>query len=103
MRCPIGRCSMRYSTAPPGPAGSPSTTAVASASASLSMLAWLALLRQRQIGDLWTCALLDKPERREVDVSIDFVGFRIGDVFVAGYGIDHAEKNRHLPYIGVVD
>jgi hypothetical protein len=44
-----------------------------------------------------------KPERREVDVSIDFVGFRIGDVFVAGYGIDHAEKNRHLPYIGVVD
>jgi hypoxanthine phosphoribosyltransferase len=63
----------------------------------------VALLRQRKIGDLWTCALLDKPEWREVDVSIDFVGFRIGDVFVAGYGIDHAEKNRHLPYIGVVD
>ncbi len=63
----------------------------------------VALLRQRKIGDLWTCALLDKPERREVDVSIDFVGFRIGDVFVAGYGIDHAEKYRHLPYIGVVD
>jgi len=63
----------------------------------------VALLRQRKIGELWTCALLDKPERREVDVSIDFVGFRIGDVFVAGYGIDHAEKYRHLPYIGVVD
>ena len=62
-----------------------------------------AMLRQRKILDLWTCALLDKPERREVDVSIDFVGFRIGDEFVVGYGIDYAEKYRHLPYIGVVD
>ncbi len=62
-----------------------------------------ALLRQRKIGDLWTCALLDKPERREVSVTIDFVGFRIEDVFVAGYGIDHAEKYRHLPYIGIID
>ena len=62
-----------------------------------------ALLRQRKIGDLWTCALLDKPERRQVEVAIDFVGFRIEDVFVAGYGIDYAEKYRHLPYIGVVD
>src|SRR5438128_1521947 len=51
-----------------------------------------ALLRQRGIGDLWTCALLDKPERREVEVQVDFVGFRISDVFVAGYGIDYAEK-----------
>ncbi len=60
------------------------------------------LLRQREIGDLWTCALLDKPERREVDLPIDFAGFRIENVFVAGYGIDHAEKYRHLPYIGIV-
>jgi hypoxanthine phosphoribosyltransferase len=62
----------------------------------------VALLRRRKLGELWVCALLDKPERREVDVSINFVGFRIGDVFVAGYGIDHAEKYRHLPYIGIV-
>jgi hypoxanthine phosphoribosyltransferase len=62
----------------------------------------VALLRQRKLGELWVCALLDKPERREVDVSINFVGFRIGDAFVAGYGIDHAEKYRHLPYIGIV-
>jgi hypoxanthine phosphoribosyltransferase len=62
-----------------------------------------ALLRRRGIGDLWTCALLDKPERREVEVEVDFVGFSIGDVFVAGYGIDYAEKYRHLPYIGVVE
>ena len=62
-----------------------------------------ALLRQRKIGGLWTCALLDKPQRREVEAPIDFVGFRIEDVFVAGYGVDHAEKYRQLPYIGVVE
>src|SRR5271167_1128954 len=62
-----------------------------------------AQLRRRGIGDLWTCALLDKPPRREIEVAIDFVGFSIGDEFVAGYGTDHAEKYRHLPYIGVVE
>jgi hypoxanthine phosphoribosyltransferase len=62
-----------------------------------------ALLRQRGIGELRTCALLDKPERREVEVQVDFVGFPIGDVFVAGYGIDYAEKYRYLPYIGIVE
>ncbi len=61
------------------------------------------LLRRRKIGGLWTCALLDKPQRREVEAPIDFIGFGIEDVFVAGYGIDHAEKHRHLPYIGVID
>ncbi len=62
-----------------------------------------AQLRQRGIGDLWTCALLDKPQRRVIEIAIDFVGFRIGDVFVVGYGTDHAEKHRHLPYVGVVE
>jgi len=62
-----------------------------------------ALLRQRGPDMLWTCTLLDKAERREVGVGVDFVGFSIGDVFVAGYGCDHAEKYRHLPYIGIVD
>ena len=62
-----------------------------------------ARLRERGIGDLWTCALLDKPQRREVKVAIDFVGFTVGDVFVVGYGTDYAEKYRHLPYIGVVE
>lgn len=61
------------------------------------------LLHQHGISNLWTYALLDKPERREVDINIDFVGFSIADVFVAGYGIDYAEKYRHLPYIGVVE
>jgi hypoxanthine phosphoribosyltransferase len=58
--------------------------------------------RQHGIGDLWICALLDKPQHREIEVVIDFVGFRVGDVFVVGYGTDYAEKYRHLPYIGVV-
>jgi hypoxanthine phosphoribosyltransferase len=62
-----------------------------------------AQLRQHGIGDLWTCALLDKPQRRELEVAIDFVGFRVGNVFVVGYGTDYAEKYRHLPYIGVVE
>jgi hypoxanthine phosphoribosyltransferase len=62
----------------------------------------VALLRQCGIVELLTCTLLDKPTRREVDVELDFVGFSIGDVFVAGYGTDYAEKYRYLPYIGVV-
>ena len=62
-----------------------------------------AQLRQHGIGDLWTCALLDKPQRREIAVALDFVGFKVGDVFVVGYGTDHAEKYRHLSYIGIVD
>lgn len=60
-------------------------------------------LRQHGIGNLWTCVLLDKPERRQIEVAIDFVGFSIGEVFVVGYGTDYAEKYRHLPYIGAVE
>jgi hypoxanthine phosphoribosyltransferase len=63
----------------------------------------VAELRRSGVGELWTCALLDKPPRREVEVALDFVGFTIGDMFVVGYGTDFAEKYRHLPYIGVVD
>src|SRR5215468_4775540 len=51
-----------------------------------------AQLHRRGISGLWTCALLDKPQRREIKVTIDFVGFSIGNVFVAGYGTDYAEK-----------
>jgi len=48
------------------------------------------------------CTLLDKPERRKVEINVDYVGFTIPDQFVVGYGIDYAEKYRNLPYIGVV-
>jgi hypoxanthine phosphoribosyltransferase len=60
------------------------------------------LLAERNAARVWTCALLDKPSRRNVDVTLDFVGFEIPDVFVVGYGIDYAEQYRHLPYIGQV-
>jgi hypoxanthine phosphoribosyltransferase len=62
-----------------------------------------ALLRRHGVGKLWTCALLDKPQRRQVKVALDFVGFIIPDMFVVGYGTDYAERYRHLPYIGVVE
>jgi len=62
-----------------------------------------AQLLQHGVGGLWTCALIDKPQRRQVEVAIDFIGFSIGDVFVVGYGTDYAEKYRHLPYIGIVE
>ncbi|MDP8079245.1 hypoxanthine phosphoribosyltransferase [Phocoenobacter skyensis] len=48
------------------------------------------------------CTLLDKPSRREVNVRVDWVGFEIPDEFVVGYGIDYAQKYRHLNYIGKV-
>ncbi len=62
-----------------------------------------AMLGQRDVAGLWTCVLLDKPSRREVEVPVDFVGFTIEDLFVAGYGIDYAEQHRVLPHIVVVD
>ncbi len=49
------------------------------------------------------CALLDKADRREVPVTIDYVGFKIPNVFVVGYGLDHAELFRNLPYLAALD
>lgn len=60
------------------------------------------LLKSRDPARLLVCALLDKPARREVDVKADLVGFEIPDEFVVGYGIDYAQRNRNLPYIGTV-
>ncbi len=48
------------------------------------------------------CTLLDKPERRVVDLKADYSGFEIPDQFVVGYGMDYAENYRNLPYVGVV-
>ena len=61
------------------------------------------LLQAQGAADVWTCALVDKPSRREVAFTADFVGFEVPDVFIVGYGIDFAEDYRHLPYIGTVD
>jgi hypoxanthine phosphoribosyltransferase len=60
------------------------------------------LLSTRMPRRLKTIALLDKPTRREVDVHADWIGFEIPDEFVVGYGIDYAQRNRNLPYIGKV-
>ncbi len=61
------------------------------------------MFESRGAANVWTCTLLDKPSRREVDCGADFTGFIIEDLFVVGYGIDYAEKYRHLPFIGYVD
>ncbi len=60
------------------------------------------LLKSREPARLNTIALLDKPSRREVDIKADWTGFEIPDEFVVGYGIDYAQRNRNLPYIGKV-
>lgn len=62
----------------------------------------LHLLESRLPGKLRTIALLDKPSRREADISADWIGFEIPDEFVVGYGIDYAQRNRNLPFIGKV-
>ena len=60
------------------------------------------LLRSREPARLEVCALLDKPSRREVPIKATWTGFEIPDEFVVGYGIDFAQRNRNLPYIGKV-
>ncbi|MES2846416.1 MAG: hypoxanthine phosphoribosyltransferase [Pseudomonadota bacterium] len=60
------------------------------------------LLLSREPKRLEVCALLDKPTRREVDIKATWTGFEIPDEFVVGYGIDFAQRNRNLPYIGKV-
>lgn len=60
------------------------------------------LLKSREPARLEVCALLDKPSRREVDIRATWTGFEIPDEFVVGYGIDYAQRNRNLPYIGKV-
>jgi len=62
----------------------------------------IGILKSHGPASIRTCTLLHKAERAEVDVDIDYVGFRIGDEWVVGYGLDYAEQNRTLPYIGIV-
>ena len=60
-------------------------------------------LSTRKPKTLKLCTLLDKPERRVVDVKVDYVGFQIPDEFVVGYGLDYNQQYRNLPYIGYVE
>ena len=59
-------------------------------------------LESREPASLEVCALMTKPERREIDVPVRYVGFEIPNRFVIGYGLDYAERYRNLPYIGVL-
>ena len=63
----------------------------------------LEMLEDRDPKSLRLCTLLDKPDRRVVDVHVDYTGFQIPDEFVVGYGLDYDQKYRNLPYIGVVE
>jgi hypoxanthine phosphoribosyltransferase len=60
-------------------------------------------LEAREPASLEICALLTKPERREIEVPVRYVGFEIPNRFVIGYGLDFAERYRNLPYVGVLD
>jgi len=60
-------------------------------------------MQTRHPRSLRICALLDKVERREVDVDLDYVGFVIPNVFIIGYGMDHAGLYRNLPYLASLD
>ncbi len=60
------------------------------------------MMKERGAANVKICTLLDKPERRVVDVKVDYTGFSIPDEFVVGYGLDYDQKYRNLPYIGVV-
>jgi hypoxanthine phosphoribosyltransferase len=62
----------------------------------------LRILQERQPASIRILTLLDKPERREVDVKVDWIGFSIPNAFVVGYGLDYDEIYRNLPYIGVL-
>ncbi len=62
----------------------------------------LAKLRQLKPREIKTCVLLDKPERRVEKVEADYVGFKIPNQFVVGYGLDFAERYRNLPFVGVL-
>lgn len=60
------------------------------------------LLQSRNPASIRIATLLDKPERRKVDLQSDYAGFQVPDEFVVGYGLDYAEKYRNLPYIGIL-
>lgn len=60
-------------------------------------------LQLRQPRSLKTCVLLDKPERHQVDIKIDYLGFTVPNKFVVGYGIDYNEDYRNLPYIAYIE
>ncbi len=68
----------------------------------LTLRALQAALLTHRPASLATAALLNKPSRRQVDVTVEYVGLDIPDQFVVGYGLDYAQRFRHLPFVGVL-
>nr|WP_293992541.1 hypoxanthine phosphoribosyltransferase [uncultured Fusobacterium sp.] len=62
----------------------------------------IGMFKTKGVASVKTCTLLSKPERRKIDVKVDYIGFEVPDKFVIGYGLDYAQKYRNLPYIGAV-
>ena len=62
----------------------------------------IGMIKSHRPASVKTAALVRKAESAEVDVTIDYLGFDIGDEWVVGYGLDYAEQNRTLPYIGII-
>lgn len=60
-------------------------------------------LKSKNPKTLKICVLLDKKERREKDINVDYTGFEIENKFVVGYGLDYADKYRNLPYVGYIE
>lgn len=61
------------------------------------------MILEKNPKSLRICTLLDKPSRREKDISADYTGFAVDNIFVVGYGLDIAQKYRNLPFIGVIE
>jgi hypoxanthine phosphoribosyltransferase len=61
------------------------------------------ILATRNPHSITLCTLISKPSRREVNIDVSYVGFEVEDKFIVGYGLDYAQKYRHLPYIGVIN
>ena len=59
-------------------------------------------LSERKPASIQLCTLMNKPERRKVDLPVKYIGFEIPNEFVVGYGLDYAEKYRNLPYLGIL-
>lgn len=60
-------------------------------------------LKSREVNSLKIATLLSKPSRRIIELNVDYIGFRIDDLFVIGYGLDYDQKYRNLPYIGYIE
>lgn len=60
------------------------------------------ILKTRNPKSIEVCALVSKPDRREIEIEVQFLGFEIEDKFIVGYGLDYNQQYRHLPYIGEI-